>query len=106
MFKQEYPSSLAEAFLKNDNSLIPSECIESARKNRGHSGEGLPIVIGIDPARSSDRTIITVRQGRVIQKFYKFEKMNNVRLAGIIARLIDKIKPANFSCISLNSSSE
>lgn len=94
LFKQEYPSSLAEAFLKNDNSLIPSECIESARKNRGHTGEGLPIIIGIDPARSSDRTIITVRQGRVIQKFYKFEKMNNVRLAGIIARLIDKIKPA------------
>lgn len=94
LFKQEYPSSLAEAFLKNDNALIPHEYIERARVNRGLTGEGLPIVIGIDPARSSDRTIITIRQGRVVQKFYRFEKMDNVRLAGIVMRLIQAINPA------------
>lgn len=94
LFKQEYPSCLAEAFLKNDNSLIPSEYLEASRVNRGLTGNGMPIVIGVDPARSSDRTIITIRQGRVIQKFYKFEKMNNVRLAGIILRLIRQVNPA------------
>ena len=69
LFKQEYPSSLNEAFLKNDNSLIPNEYLERARVNRGLTGNGMPIVIGVDPARSSDRTIITIRQGRVVQKF-------------------------------------
>ena len=94
LFQQEYPASLAEAFLKNDNSLIPVRFIEQAKKNIGLTGEGLPIIIGVDPARSSDRTIITVRQGRVIQKFYKFDRMTNTRLAGILARLIESINPA------------
>lgn len=94
LFRQEYPSSLTEAFLKNDNALIPNEYIESSKKNYGLSGEGMPIIIGVDPARNSDRTIITIRQGRVVQKFYRYEKMNNVRLAGIILRLIQSINPA------------
>ena len=94
LFKQEYPSSLNEAFLKNDNSLISNEYLERSRINRGLSCEGMPILIGVDPARSSDRTIITIRQGRIVQKFYKFEKMDNVRLAGILLRLIQAINPA------------
>lgn len=94
LFKQEYPSSIQEAFVTTSNALIPLNYIEQSRKNRGLSGEGMPIVIGIDPARSSDRTIITIRQGRLVRKFYKFEKMDNVRLAGIVMRLIQHIKPA------------
>ena len=94
LFKQEYPSSIQEAFVTTSNALIPLNCIELSRKNRGLSGNGLPIIIGIDPARSSDRTIITIRQGRVVQKFYRFEKMDNVRLAGIVMRLIQSINPA------------
>jgi len=54
----------------------------------------MPILIGVDPARSSDRTIISIRQGRVAQKFYKFDKMDSVRLAGILLRLIQEVKPA------------
>lgn len=94
LFKQEYPSSIQEAFITTSNALIPLNSIELSRKNRGITGEGLPVIIGIDPARSSDRTIITIRQGRVVQKFYRFEKMDNVRLAGIVMRLIQAINPA------------
>ena len=94
LFKQEYPSSIQEAFVTTSNALIPLNFIELSRKNRGISSADMPVVIGVDPARSSDRTIITIRQGRVIKKFYKFEKMDNVRLAGIILRLIQAIKPA------------
>jgi len=94
LFKQEYPSSIQEAFVTTSNALIPINYIELSKKNRGLSGEGLPILIGIDPARTSDRTIITIRQGRIVRKFYKFEKMDNVRLAGIVMRLIQAINPA------------
>lgn len=93
LFKQEYPSSIQEAFITTSNALIPLNYIEIARKNRGLNSGGLPIIIGIDPARSSDRTIITIRQGRIIHKFYRFDKMDNVRLAGIVMRLIQSINP-------------
>jgi len=94
LFKQEYPANIQEAFVTTSNALIPLNYIEHSRKNFGLTGEGMPIVIGVDPARSSDRTIITIRQGRVVQKFYRFEKMDNVRLAGILLRLIQAINPA------------
>ena len=94
LFKQEYPISIQEAFVTSSNALIPLNYIELSRKSRGLAGEGLGVVIGIDPARNSDRTIITVRQGRVVQKFYRFDKMDNVRLAGIVMRLIQSINPA------------
>lgn len=94
LFAQEYPSSIQEAFVTTSNALVPLNFIEAARKNSGINSAGMPVIIGVDPARSSDRTIITVRQGRVIQKFYKFEKMDNVRLAGIIMKLINAINPA------------
>lgn len=94
LFIQEYPSNIHEAFLKNDDSLIPTEYIEQAKKNAGITGNNAPIVIGVDPARSNDRTVISIRQGRVVQKFYKFDAMSNTRLAGIITRLIEALSPA------------
>lgn len=93
LFKQEYPTSIQEAFITTSNALIPLNFIEAARKNQGLSGDGLPVIIAVDPARTSDRTIITIRQGRVIQKFYRFDKMDNVRLAGILTRLIQAVNP-------------
>ena len=93
LFKQEYPSSIQEAFITTSNALIGLNYIEAARKNRGLAGDGLPVIIAVDPARTSDRTIITIRQGRVIQKFYRFDKMDNVRLAGILTRLIQAVTP-------------
>lgn len=94
LFVQEYPSNIHEAFLKNDDSLIPVELLEQAKKNYHLKGGDLPIVIGVDPARSNDRTVITIRQGRVVQKFYKFDVMTNTRLAGVITRLCEALNPA------------
>ena len=92
LFKQEYPICIQEAFLTTSNSLIPLDCLQKARNNH-LSSSGMPIIIGVDPARTGDRTIITIRQGRVILKFYKFDVMDNVRLAGIIVRLIESLNP-------------
>ena len=93
LFKQEYPSNIQEAFITTSNALIPLNYIELSRKFRGIVGEGMPVIIGLDPARSQDRTIITIRQGRVVQKFYRFDIMDNVRLAGILMRLIQSVNP-------------
>lgn len=87
LFKQEYPINIHEAFIRSSNSLIPLEYIERARKNF-RVDNNASIVLGVDCARTGDRTVITVRQGRVLLKIYRFDKMNEMRLAGIIARLI------------------
>lgn len=93
LFAQEYPICIQDAFVTTSNALIPLNIIELSKKNY-MSSAGMPIIIGVDPARSGDRTIITIRQGRVILKFYKFTSMNNVKLAGIIERIIQALNPA------------
>lgn len=93
LFKQEYPSSIQEAFISTTQALISLKYIEFARKSTIQSLSA-PIVIGVDPARTGDRTVITIRRGREILKFYRFDEMKEDRLAGILAKLINQLNPA------------
>jgi hypothetical protein len=91
LFKQEYPSCIQEAFIRTGTSLIGLEYLEKARKNIMPT-DGT-IVIGVDPARTGDRTVIVVRCGRTLVKMYEFEEMESMRLAGVIAKLINYYHP-------------
>ena len=79
LFRQEYPSTIQEAFQTSSNTLIPLEALERAKKDVGLRSNNAPLVIGVDPARSGDRTVICIRQGRVIQKFFRFDQMNEMK---------------------------
>jgi len=91
-FKQEYPANPMEAFETSGDSLIKSEFIMAARKSK-LKDRNAPLVMGIDKARSGDRTVIAFRRGREVPKCYAYTDMNEMRLAGIAAQLIDKHKP-------------
>jgi hypothetical protein len=93
LFRQEYPSSIQEAFISTTKALVGLQYIESSRKSTIQSLSA-PIVIGVDPARTGDRTVITIRRGREILKFYRFDEMKEDRLAGILAKLINQLNPA------------
>lgn len=83
-FKREYPCNPQEAFTTSGDNLIPSEVIMKARKARV-SDPDAPLVLGVDPAREGDRTVISFRRGRDWFKYLKYDKMNEMLLAGIIA---------------------
>lgn len=89
LFKQEYPCNVNEAFSSSGDGLIEPRLIDAARKNE-MSGENLaPVCMGVDPARSGgDRTIIAIRQGRKLLMIIKYDHMQQMELAGIIATLI------------------
>lgn len=93
LFRQEYPSSIQEAFISTTKALVGLQYIEAARKSIIQSLSA-PIIIGVDPARTGDRTVITIRRGREILKFYRFDEMKEDRLAGILAKLITQLNPA------------
>jgi len=90
-FRQEYPSTFTEAFQVSGDSLISVEYIVKARACKILSPNS-PLVMGVDPARDGDRTVIVFRRGREIPHYYKFEHMDEMRLAGIIMNLLDKHK--------------
>jgi hypothetical protein len=95
LFKQEYPACFEEAFITNQNALIPSIFIERARKKLLSSPHA-PTIIGVDPARGGDRTVIAIRKGRALLKVviteYKADDYINVDLAGRLTHLINDFK--------------
>ena len=92
-FKQEYPANAIEAFQASGDSLISPEVLMRARKSKVTS-KNSPLIMGVDPARSGDRTVIAFRRGREIPIYYTWDNMDSMRLAGICAKLIEKHKPA------------
>lgn len=93
-FQQEYPSNVMEAFQTSGEGLIDPERIVQARKCKVKDPQA-PLVFGVDPARTGgDKTVIVFRRGREVPVIMKWDKMNTMRLAGIVARLIDKYMPS------------
>ena len=93
-FRQEYPSTVDEAFQTSGDSLIRAEDILRARGCK-RKDKNAPLIMGVDPARDGgDRSVIMFRQGREVPHYYKFDDMDQMRLAGILAKLIDQHKPA------------
>lgn len=102
-FKQEYPSNVTEAFQTSSNALINSELIMRARTRESFIANQAPLIIGVDPARSGDRTVIVFRRGREIEAIYKYTDMDEMRLANILAGFIDKYEPITVNVDCTNS---
>lgn len=87
MFKQEFPATIDEAFQSSADTLINPDAVTRARRNDGQilPDPYAPLIMGVDPARTGDRTVIVFRQGRVIRAHFTWPKMDDMRLVGIIA---------------------
>lgn len=92
-FKQEYPSNPQEAFISSGDSFIRPEDVQYARKEKNAIASG-HIIIGIDPARSEngDRTVILIRQGRVVQNYICFRTYDTMHIVGKAKEIIEKNK--------------
>lgn len=91
-FKQEYPAHVMEAFQTSGDSLINAEHIVAARNNTAKDKHA-PLIMGVDPARSGDRTVIAFRRGREVPIYYTYTDMDEMRLVGIIAGFIRQHDP-------------
>ena len=92
-FLQEYPCCLAEAFQSTGNTLLKPEFVEKARKVQAYLDALAPMVMGVDGSGEvSDRTALTVRQGRRVVEYEVYnDPVKPMRLAGIVARKIDSM---------------
>jgi len=88
-FRQEYPCSVQEAFVVSGVTLLSAEQVAAARACKARDASS-PIVIGCDPARNKDRTVIVIRRGREVIRWLKYDTMDEMTLAGILAPLIDR----------------
>lgn len=89
LFKQEYPCTPQEAFQSSGSSLLKAADIESASFCRVKEPKA-PLILGVDPARTGDRTTIVHRRGRSIVDLERWHSMDPMRLAGIVAERIER----------------
>jgi hypothetical protein len=87
-FKQEFPGTVEESFQSSENTLYDADAIYRARKNTIEPDIYAPLIMGVDPARTGDRTVIAFRQGRVFHEVIIYQKMDDMQLAGIIANYL------------------
>lgn len=90
LFKQEYPATLEESFQSSADTLYNPDVIYRARKSLIMPDPHAPLIMGVDPARTGDRTVIAFRQGRVFRKILTWPKMDDMKLVGIIANFLDR----------------
>jgi hypothetical protein len=64
-FKQEYPMNAMEAFIVSGSSFLSAKTLMEARKNIIHN-PSQPKILGLDCARTNDRVVWVLRQGRKI----------------------------------------
>lgn len=63
LFKQEYPANVMEAFQTSGATFIDPESIMRARRSTIKDTLS-PKILGVDPGRTKDRTVLIERQGR------------------------------------------
>ena len=67
-FKQEYPGNIMEAFQTSGERFNDPESIMRARKSK-IADPNAPLVLGVDPGRTTDRSTFVERQGRVMLEY-------------------------------------
>lgn len=95
-FYQEYPAYLQQAFQTSGDSLISSEAVIRARKTKLPVDDlYAPLIIGVDPGRTRDRSVFVWRKGPRILKYqvFKFDKADKENITMVLAgKLADIIK--------------
>lgn len=105
-FKQEYPSYLMEAFQTSGKTFISDKHIMDARVSNV-TDTVAPLIMGVDPARTGDRTVFAYRRGRQFLDHEVFEFDDNdeaieMQIAGLI---IQRIKKKNIDMVFIDTGS-
>jgi hypothetical protein len=101
-FQRDYPLTSEEAFNSSlTNILIQSEKVLKARA-KGRLAYYQPmgnLVLGVDVAREGDdSTALVLRQGRIMHWYRRYNKLDNMEVAGIVINAIRQFR-VDFVCI-------
>jgi hypothetical protein len=96
-FVQEYPFNPEEAFVKAEGRFFDLPRVYMARGRKVSPDPYAPLIIGIDQGRTGDPTVLARRTGRILHPFEVIPaddgSERDMRLAGRVARVIEREKP-------------
>lgn len=90
-FQRIYPSFPQEPFQNAGLGLIRADALNAARRNYSLNDPEGALVMGVDPAldsENSDRTVLVLRRGRVVEDVIVRDRMRPMELAGMVDRII------------------
>lgn len=104
-FYQEYPAYLQQAFQTSGDSLVLAEAVIRARKTKVDDDNLAPLIIGVDPGRTRDRSVFVWRRGRRIFKYrvFRFNKADRENITMVLAgQLADIIRTDDPDAINVD----
>lgn len=88
-FRQEYPFTFEEAFQESGDQFFDAQEVEKARKRTNVNPLFGAWLIGCDPGRRKDRTVISERKASKVYSVETHRDMKETETAGILANKID-----------------
>lgn len=82
----EFPS-------EGDDQFIQPFLVEEAIRRKGEPDPSAPIIIGVDPARGGDKTVIAVRQGRRLLALRAHDESDTMLVVGLVIDAIQEFSP-------------
>jgi len=78
-----------------DDQFIAPRLVEEAQKRPAYKDPSMPIVLGVDPARSGvDSTVIVARQGRDLLAIRRYRGDDTMTVVGHVIEAIEDFQPA------------
>lgn len=94
---QEYPNNIEEAFVRADGRFMDIPKMYAAKARNKVEDQWAPLIIGVDPGRTGDDTVICRRVGRHVFPFETIKAddgyQRQMKLAGILANIIEQEQP-------------
>ena len=78
---------------QGDDQFISPSTVDSAVRRPQYKDMTAPIVIGVDPARGGDKTVIVVRRGRDIIALRRYDDKETMQIVGRVIDAIDEFNP-------------
>ncbi len=78
-----------------DDQFISPYLVDEAMKREKYNDKTAPIVIGVDPARGGDKTVIAVRQGRDIVEIRYHDEDDTMLVVGLVIDAINEYNPVH-----------
>jgi hypothetical protein len=78
---------------QGDGQFIRPRLVDEAVRRPFYKDKTAPIVVGVDPARGGDKTVIAVRQGRDLIDLVRYENEELMEVVGKVIETIRKYKP-------------
>lgn len=77
----------------DDVQFISSRMVKEAMNRNKYDDDSAPVIIGVDPAKGNDDTVILVRKGRDVVSIQRYSTPDTMKTVSLVIKAIEEFSP-------------